>query len=126
VADHHDVLYPQHFHRVLQTRHAVKVERIDDIRNIAMHENLAGHQADDLVRGNAAIRTSDPEVFGRLLVAQAREESRRIALHALRPFTIVFEQTVQQPHYFFDAASDVATSQLNCTNLYSASSRIRS
>ena len=48
----------------------------DDVGDVAVDEQLAGHQADDLVGGHAAVRAADPEVAAAPAAAQALEEVR--------------------------------------------------
>ena len=98
VADHHDVLYAQLADRVLDDRQTISVGVVDEIGDIAMHEDLAGHQVDDLVGGNAAVGASDPEELGRLLCGEPAEETGVLVFHAARPAPIVPEQFAQQPH----------------------------
>jgi hypothetical protein len=98
MADHHDVLYTQLADRVLDDRQAISVGVVDDIGDIAMDEDLAGHEVDDLIGGDAAVRASDPEEFGRLLCGKLAEETGVIVLHPVRPSPIVPEQFAQGPH----------------------------
>ena len=71
-ADDH-VLHVQHVDRVLEHREAVEVGVPDDVGDVAMDEDLARREADDLVRGHAAVRAADPEVLGRLPLGEAGE-----------------------------------------------------
>ena len=48
----------------------------DDIRNISVHEELARCEADDLVRGNTAVRAADPEIAWGLLRDERMKEMR--------------------------------------------------
>ena len=49
VADYDDVPDLQNIHGVLYDRHTIHVGVVNDIRDIAMHENLSGHQPRNLV-----------------------------------------------------------------------------
>ena len=51
----------------------------DDVGDVAMHEQLARQETDDLVRRHAAVGAADPEILRRLLLGEAREEIRRPA-----------------------------------------------
>ena len=67
------VLHPQHVDCVLEHGEAVEVGVPDHVRDVAVDEDLARREADDLVRGNAAVRAADPEVLGRLPLGEAGE-----------------------------------------------------
>ena len=89
MADDQDVFDAQHFDRVVNHRQRVEVGMHDDVADIAMDEDLARRQADDLVRRNAAVRAADPQVLGRLLVDQPREKIGILRVHALGPGLVV-------------------------------------
>ena len=65
---------PQHLDRVLQHRQAVEVGVHDDVGDVAVHEDLAGVGAGDLVRRHPAVGAADPEVARRLLGREPPEE----------------------------------------------------
>src|SRR5206468_2320784 len=69
-----------------------------DVRDVAMYEHLARLQARDLVGGHAAVGTADPHVLGRLLLREAGEEARPLALHLRRPGAVVGEEVVERSH----------------------------
>ena len=50
VADDEDVFHAEHIDRELHHRETIEVGVDDDVRDVAVDENLAGQQADDLVR----------------------------------------------------------------------------
>ena len=93
-----DVLNFQDVHRVLQDRETIQVGVDDDVGDVAMHEELARQQADNLVGGDAAIGAADPEVTGILLLGQGLEESGVLATNALRPFAVFPEQVFDGRH----------------------------
>ena len=66
-----DMPHLQHLDRILQDGETVEIGRHNDIRDIAMHEHLAGRQVHDLVGGDAAVGTADPQMLGRLLMRQS-------------------------------------------------------
>src|SRR5207244_4545802 len=70
----------------------------DDIGDVAMDEHLPRRQADNLVRGHAAIRAADPQMLRRLLRHQAGEKARVVASHLLGPGTVVEEELVESAH----------------------------
>jgi hypothetical protein len=96
VAADDDVPDLQHVDRELENRQTVKVGVDDEIRDVAVHEELAGKQSDDLVRRHAAVGAADPEEFGRLLGAQTLEEPGRFRHHPLGPGTVVLEELVDR------------------------------
>jgi hypothetical protein len=64
---HDDVGNAENLNRVLQYREAVEITVNNDIRDIAVDEELAGCEADDFIGGDATVRTPDPQVTGCLL-----------------------------------------------------------
>jgi hypothetical protein len=56
----------------------------DDVGDVAMDEQLARIEVDELVRGNAAVGAADPQVLRRLLLRAGEE--------AGRPASIFFAQ----------------------------------
>ena len=71
VPAHDDVFDVQHIDRKLHHRQAVQVGVHDDVRDVAVDEQLARQQADDLVRGHAAVGAADPQVSRALLLRQS-------------------------------------------------------
>ena len=61
---------------------------IHEIRHIAMHKNLARLQAENLVGGDAAVGTTDPEIFRTLDIDQLAEKIRFLRNHLRGPFPI--------------------------------------
>ena len=55
-----DVAHAQYFHRVLDDRQAIQVAVHHDVGDVAMHEDLTGHQSQDLIRRHATVRAADP------------------------------------------------------------------
>ncbi len=98
------MLHAQHIDGVLQHGESVQVGGVNDVRHVAMNENLAGEQAGDFVGGNAAIRTADPQIARRLLGGQASEESGIRALHLGGPLFVVVEQVLEVAHGSFHDA----------------------
>ena len=90
--DDHDVLDFQHFHGVLQDRQAVEIAVQDQVGDIAVHEDFAGIEADDLVGGHARIGAADPQIVRVLLGGQAAEIARLVLGLALDPAVVVLEQ----------------------------------
>lgn len=89
MADHHDVLHPQHIHGKLQYGKIISVLRRGEIGDISMHEQLARVEADNLVGGDSAVRAADPKVSGRLLAFQPLKKIRIGRYLSLGPFPIV-------------------------------------
>ena len=57
-----------------------------------------GSETDDLVGRHAAVRAADPQILGRLLLLQAREEVRVVLDHARSPEGVVLEQSRKYRH----------------------------
>ena len=78
VADDHDVLHFQHINGVLDHRQTVEVGMDNDVGDVAVHEDLARQQADDLVGRDARVGTTDPQQFRGLQAGQfSRSRSDR-------------------------------------------------
>ena len=76
VADDHDVLHLDDVDRELQHGEVVRVLRRREVGDVAVDEELAGIEVDDLVRRHAAVGAADPEIFRRLLAHEPPEEAR--------------------------------------------------
>ena len=70
----------------------------DHVGDVAVHEELAGHQADDLVGRHAAVGTADPQVGGRLLRGERLEEVGVALDDPPRPQLVVFEKVRKVAH----------------------------
>jgi hypothetical protein len=90
-ADDH-VPDPEHVHGELQHGKAVEVRVHHDVGDVAVHEQLARHQPDDLVGRHAAVGAADPQVLGRLLPGEPREEVGVARRGALGPHPVVLEK----------------------------------
>ena len=66
VSAHDDVFDFQRLDRKLQDRHTIEIGWIDEVGNVAMHEDLARLQARNDISRHAAVGTADPKEFGRL------------------------------------------------------------
>ena len=60
VATHDDVLHLQHLDRVLRHTQHVEIRVHHHVRHIAVDEQFAGFDPSDLLRGNPAVRATDP------------------------------------------------------------------
>ncbi len=89
VATDDDVFDLEDENGVFDNREAIEIGGADEIGDIAVDEDLAGREADDLVRGDAAVGASDPEVSRALLVDEPRKEIRIGREVIRRPFPIV-------------------------------------
>jgi hypothetical protein len=81
--------------RKLQNGHAVEVSRINDIRNVSVHENLARLQARDDIRGYATVRTADPQELGGLQSRQSGEVVGVCSDALLRPSEICLKELIR-------------------------------
>ena len=86
----------QHVNRKLKHRQAVQIRVDNDVRNVAVDEELARIESDDLVGRNAAVRAPDPEILRRLLGGQTPEEIGPTRRDFGRPAAIVLEQVRQR------------------------------
>ena len=98
VAGDDDVPHLQHVDGVLQHRQAVQVGVHDDVGDVAVNEQLAWQQADDLVGRHAAVRAANPQVLGRLLLLKARKELRVLFNDGLGPGGVVAEESSENVH----------------------------
>ena len=88
-----DVPDLQHVDRKLEHRQAVEIGVHDHVGDVAVHEQLAGVEVNDLVGWDAAVGATNPQVLRRLLLRQPRKK-RRVALDARgRPLAVVVEKT---------------------------------
>ena len=85
-------------HGELHHRQAVQVAVHDHVGDVAMDEQFARQQADDLVRRHAAVGAADPQVLGPLLPRQVGEEVRTAAADALGPGPVVVEKVRERAH----------------------------
>ena len=89
VAADDDVADLEHVHGVLQHGEHVEVGLGDHVGDVPVHEDLAGRESGDLVGGHPAVRATDPEVVGTLLVGELREKLRVVRVDGGRPFAVV-------------------------------------
>ena len=90
-ADDH-VLHAEDVDRVLQHRQAVEVGVHHDVRDVAVDEDLARREPDDLVRRYPAVGAADPEVLGRLALREPGEEVGVAGHHLGRPGAVALEE----------------------------------
>src|SRR5690606_10232640 len=93
-----DLLDLQDVDGELQRRQAVEVGVDDQVGDVAVHEHLAGQQADDLIGRDTAVRAADPEVARPLLLRQAAEEVGVVAENSGGPGAIAGEQVRERLH----------------------------
>jgi hypothetical protein len=79
MADDDDVAHLDDVGRELDHREAVEVRVDDDVGDVAVDEQLARLEVDELVGRDAAVGAADPQVLRRLLLQKAGEEARRAA-----------------------------------------------
>jgi hypothetical protein len=78
----------------------IGILRWREIADVAVHEEqLAGIEADDLVRRNPAVGAADPWIFRRLLAHEALEEAAVGGDFTRRPGTIVGLEVIEQGHH---------------------------
>ncbi len=93
-----DVFDAEHVDRILQHRETAEIVVEHQVRDVAVHEELAGRETHDLVGGDATVGAADPEVPRRLLRRKLAEEARVALLRGGGPAAVVgeeFRQLVQ-------------------------------
>ena len=98
VADDDDVLDLEDVDRELHDRQAIEVGVHHHVGDVAMDEDVARQQADDLVGRHAAVGAADPQIVGRLLARKLGEELGILPQDACGPFAVVLEQLVERSH----------------------------
>ena len=93
-----DVLNLEGLDGVLDDGKAVEVGMDDDVGDVAVDEELAREEADDLVGRDAAVGAADPEILGALLPGKGLEESRLGAAHVLGPGSVLVEELGNEGH----------------------------
>ena len=82
--------------REFQHGEDVEIARMDDIRDVPMHEARAGIEAEHVIRGHAAVGTADPEEFRRLLLGHAPEVIRIGAGLPIDPGDVAIEEMIKR------------------------------
>ena len=98
VAANDDVLDLENVNGELQDGHAVHVGPIHDVGDVAMNKHVAGQEADDLVGGDAAVRTTDPEIIGVLLARELEEELGIALANVFSPGAVLIEEMFENAH----------------------------
>src|SRR5699024_6199032 len=98
VADHQDVLDLQGIHRELDGAQGIEVGMHDHVGDVAVDENFARRQVDDLGGGNAGVGAADPEVFRGLLPGQVFEKRGVPGGDFVGPTQVVGKQVFQGIH----------------------------
>jgi len=100
------VLDAEHVDGVLQHRETAEIVMKHEVCDVAVHEQLARREADDLVRGHAAVGAADPEIARRLLRGEFAEEAGVPLLGACGPTSVVDEQFGQLIHWHASSTID--------------------
>jgi hypothetical protein len=95
MADHDDVTHLDDIDGELQHRKIIGVLRRGQVRDIAMDEQFTRRQIHDLIGGNPAVGTTDPQILRPLLAFQPLEEIRVERNHAVSPGAVVGFQIVE-------------------------------
>lgn len=107
VSAHDYVSDLQYFDRELKHRQAIEIGMDDNIGDVAMHQQLARREANDLVGGHAAVSATDPEVLRGLLCGQTREELGILTSRLGSPRAIVVEELFEQGSYSRPSAKPI-------------------
>jgi hypothetical protein len=70
----------------------------DDVRDVAVDEELTGEEPDDFIGGDAAVGAADPEVVGILLRFEAREEVGTLGDAPAGPRAVVLKEIGKGTH----------------------------
>jgi hypothetical protein len=97
MAAHDHMLDAEDIDGELQHRQAVEVGVHDHVGDIAVNEQFARLQADDLVGWHPAVGAAYPEILGRLLARETLEEIGVAGDARGRPVAVVLEQAFQCP-----------------------------
>ena len=92
--DDEDVAHLQAGDGEFDGRRTAQVGRLHLVGDVAMHEDFAGGESDEFVRGHAGVRAADPEEFRLMDVFQALEEEGVARTHGLGPGAVVGDQGV--------------------------------
>ena len=92
------VSHVQDIDRVLEHGETVEVGVDDDVRDVAVHEELARRETDDLVRRHSAVRAADPQVPRGLLRGKARKVVGVALGDAPGPGPVACEQILEPAH----------------------------
>src|SRR5579884_2927850 len=95
MAHHNDVLDLQNVNRELQHGQVVGILRRCKVGDVAVNEDLAGVEVDDLCGRHPAVGAPDPQVLRRLLAFEPREEVWVAGQHACGPSAVVCFQVIQ-------------------------------
>ena len=101
VAADDDVAHAQDVDRELHDRQAIEIGVHNQVGDIAVDEQFAGQQSDDVIGGHAAVGAADPQVARRLLRGELAEELRILPANALGPAPVVVEQFAEFGHAGF-------------------------
>src|SRR5438094_496266 len=98
MAAYDDVFDLQHIHGELHHRQTIQVRMHHHIGHVAVDEQFAGQQTDDLVGRHAAVRTAYPQIAGRLLPGEFLKKLRVFAANPVRPGPVVLKEVFQDAH----------------------------
>src|SRR5262249_32479188 len=95
-----DLLYFEHFYRILDYRQAVEIVMRYDVGDVPVHKHFTRHKSNELCGGNPAIRASDPVKFWRLVLCKAVKELWISLLYIRGPCFITFQKILEVIHHF--------------------------
>ena len=98
VAADDDVADFENIDGVLEDGEHIEIVFLDDVRDVAVDEDLTWRKPGDLVGRNPGVRASDPEVAGILLICEAFEKIRIVGPDFFSPERIVFDELVDAVH----------------------------
>ena len=98
VADDEDVFDAEDIDAELEAGEAVEVGVDDDVGDVAVDEEFAGAEIDDLIGGHAGVGAADPEELRGLLLGEAGEEFGVVGVDLGGPAAVVGEELLDVGH----------------------------
>src|SRR5438874_8391560 len=85
-------------HGRLQLRQAIEIGGNDNVRDVAMHEQFARRQVEDVGRRHATVGATDPQITRVLLLGEFGKEIGPARTEGLRPRAVAIEQVFDGRH----------------------------
>src|SRR5271165_4904552 len=98
MAANDDVPNLEHVNGELHHTKAVEIRMHNEVCHVAMHEQFAGREANDLVCRHATVSTPDPEIIRQLLPRKLAEEIRISLQNLISPDSVVVKEIAERFH----------------------------
>ena len=89
----YDVTHAQNIYGKLDHGQAIQIGMHHHIADIAVNKNFTRWKINNLIRRNATIRATNPEILRRLLMRESIEKLRIVLANALRPLRVLLKKT---------------------------------